>query len=522
MRWRTVLKGVGCLAVLLGFWFLSQDTAFRPLYHTGVELFAVVIAAAIFTIGWNSRGFARDDMLLVLAVGYLSVGFLDLLHALAYGEVNVFPDSGADLAIQLWMAARAVEAVTLLLGAITLGSGRKVNAGALLVAYGLVTAALVLVTIVFPVFPACYIQTEGLTGRLTSFKIWGEAAVSLVLLGAGSLLWLNRRRLDRRILLLALGSVAATVLSELCFMFYTSLYAAPNVAGHILKLISFALIYQALVRGSLLTPYASLFRDLERELSFRRRAEARLTETMDKLERSNAELEQFAYVASHDLQEPLRKVRAFGDRLREVCAGALPERGLDYLARMQSAAERMSRLISDLLELSRVTTRGRPFERVDLRAAAQNAVTDLESAVERTGGRVDIGEMAAVEADPTQMRQLLQNLIANALKFHREDAAPVVQVDARIVEGHEAGPQCLVTVADNGIGFDEEDLERIFGVFQRLHTREEYDGTGIGLATCRQIAHRHNGEITARSRPGEGSEFVVTLPVTQPGEPEGG
>jgi signal transduction histidine kinase len=185
---------------------------------------------------------------------------------------------------------------------------------------------------------------------------------------------------------------------------------------------------------------------------------------------------------------------------------------------MQSAAQRMSRLIEDLLELSRVRTRGRPFELVDLRTAAEGVAADLETAVERTGGRIEIGPMVSIEADPTQMQQLLQNLIGNALKFHREGVAPVVRVSAEIDERDGGRPLCLVKVADNGIGFDEEDLERIFGVFQRLHARDEYEGTGIGLATCRQIARRHGGEITARSAPGEGSEFIVALPATQPGD----
>ena len=235
------------------------------------------------------------------------------------------------------------------------------------------------------------------------------------------------------------------------------------------------------------------------------------------LERSNRELEDFASVASHDLQEPLRKVRAFGDRLAVREGPALSPRGRDYLARMQDAAERMQTLISDLLAFSRVTTRGNPFAEVDLNDIAAQVVADLEVRIEQVEGRVRLGSLPVIEADATQMRQLLQNLVGNGLKFHRPGVPPIVEVSATIlgdqVEGDEARVQ--VAVVDNGIGFDDKYLDRIFTIFQRLHGRTEYEGTGIGLAVCRRIAERHNGSISGHSVVGQGSTFVVDLPVRQ-------
>ncbi len=240
------------------------------------------------------------------------------------------------------------------------------------------------------------------------------------------------------------------------------------------------------------------------------------------LQRSNSELEQFASVASHDLQEPLRKIQAFGDRLQAKCAAALGEQGREYLDRMRAAAARMSTLINDLLAFSRVTTKAQPFGPVDLAKEARQVVSDLEGRLQQTDGRVELGELPALNADPTQMRQLLQNLIANSLKFHQPDEPPVVRVEGRILPGGDgAGPLCELTVQDNGIGFDEKYLDRIFQLFQRLHSRSEYEGTGIGLAICRKIVERHGGTIAARSAPGDGATFVVTLPLT-PTTPEGG
>ena len=231
----------------------------------------------------------------------------------------------------------------------------------------------------------------------------------------------------------------------------------------------------------------------------------------DALQRSNRELAEFAYVASHDLQEPLRKIQAFGDRLKMKSAAALGLDGCDYLARMQNAAHRMQTLINDLLSYSRVTTKAQPFAPVDLGVVAREVLADLEISIEQTGGRVDIGPLPTIDADALQMRQLLQNIIGNALKYRRKDVPPVVQVS-----GHGNGDAAVqITVQDNGIGFDVKYADRIFGVFQRLHGRDEYEGTGVGLAICKKIAERHGGRITAHGQPGHGATFVVTLPLQQ-------
>jgi PAS domain S-box-containing protein len=255
------------------------------------------------------------------------------------------------------------------------------------------------------------------------------------------------------------------------------------------------------------------------DITERRLAEQALQKQAKELARSNAELEQFAYVASHDLQEPLRKIQAFGDRLKTKCADSLSDDGRDYLGRMQNAAGRMQTLIQDLLALSRVATHPQPFAPVDLHAVVWDVVSDLESRIEQLGGRVEIGALPAVMADRLQMSQLLQNLIGNALKFHKPGQRPVVHVRAEAVPpAFDAAPHaptaplCRLIVQDNGIGFDPKYQERIFQVFQRLHGRNEYEGSGIGLAICRKIAERHGGSITAESTPGSGARFIVTLP----------
>lgn len=229
------------------------------------------------------------------------------------------------------------------------------------------------------------------------------------------------------------------------------------------------------------------------------------------LARSNEELESFASIASHDLQEPLRKVRTFTEQLTIIEADRLSDKGRDYLNRANTAAERMQKLIEDLLKFSRVSTQGRPFEPVDLSEVAQRVLVDLERQVEEAGASVEIGPLPVIAADPLQMHQLLQNLISNALKFREEGVTPVVRVSAV-----EDGADVRISVSDNGIGFEPRYAARIFRIFERLHGRSEYPGTGIGLALCRKIADRHGGTIEAESSPGHGATFTVTLPASQP------
>jgi PAS domain S-box-containing protein len=250
----------------------------------------------------------------------------------------------------------------------------------------------------------------------------------------------------------------------------------------------------------------------EREQIARQAAEMReeqLRLHASELERSNRELQDFAYVASHDLQEPLRKISTFTDLVIEEYGGQLDDEASLYLKRVQRAALRMSRLIKDLLSFSRVTSRAKPFAKVDLNDVISEVISDLEVLIKDTGGEVAVESLPTIDADPVQMRQLFQNLIGNSLKFHRDGEAPNIAVR----DISEAPSHAAVEISDNGIGFDEKYLDRIFTPFQRLHGANEYGGTGIGLAICRRIVERHQGRITARSQVGVGSTFIVELPV---------
>lgn len=249
---------------------------------------------------------------------------------------------------------------------------------------------------------------------------------------------------------------------------------------------------------------------LEAEVAERLEREQQLRQTAHQLGVSNRALQDFAYVASHDLQEPLRKIQSFGDLLHQKYSSQLDEQGQRFIGRMQSAANRMQVLIRDLLAYSRLNTRVPPFVSVNLNTVLADVLTDLEMQVEKTAGQVEVSNLPSLEAAPVQMRQLFQNLIGNALKFCRPDTPPRITVSYVNV-----GQAAEIQIKDNGIGFNLEYLDRIFTPFERLHLQSEYEGTGMGLAICRKIVENHGGQLTASSSDGEGATFLVTLPFTQ-------
>lgn len=271
--------------------------------------------------------------------------------------------------------------------------------------------------------------------------------------------------------------------------------------------------------GQLAQAFDNMAEALALRAAERDKAEEAMGEYAAELEISNRELQDFANIASHDLQEPLRKIQTFSELLEVRHSAQLDGEGLDYLARMSSAAQRMQALLRGLLALSRVTTRAKPFELINLGEVLQRVVGDMDLQIEEAHAAVVVGDLPVIEADEIQMYQLFQNLLGNALKFQPDGVHPQVEIDGRCFQG--TNPNgfknvaiCEITVRDNGIGFDEKYRDRIFQPFQRLHARDDYPGTGMGLAICRKIVKRHDGSITATSAPGSGTTFIIQLPVT--------
>jgi signal transduction histidine kinase len=257
---------------------------------------------------------------------------------------------------------------------------------------------------------------------------------------------------------------------------------------------------------SVFSPEKNKFATMFVDVSDRKYLEAQLKKKADDLARSNAELQQFAYVASHDLQEPLRMVSAHLDMLKRRYSDQLSPEAMQHLDFAVQGALRMKALIHDLLQYSRLESRGRTFEVVDMTLSARQAITNLHASIDESGAMIEVLELPKVMADPTQLIQLFQNLISNAIKFRGEEP-PIIRIAAE-----NGGDEWVVSVKDNGIGIDLHQADRIFQMFQRLHTQDEYPGTGIGLAIAKKIVERHGGRIWVESEPGKGSTFLFTMP----------
>lgn len=241
-----------------------------------------------------------------------------------------------------------------------------------------------------------------------------------------------------------------------------------------------------------------------------REAQKKLEQSVAELNRSNEELEKFAYVASHDLQEPLRKISFYSDMLKEKTKTALSPEGMAQIESIIKAADRMKTLINDTLAYSTINTNRTEFSRCDLNIIAADAVTDLEVAIMEKQATVNIGKLPVIQGNRNQLQQLFENIISNSVKYTKPGEKPVVSITAVVKDG-----LAVIEFKDNGIGFEEKYLDKIFSFFQRLHGRSDYAGTGIGLAICKKIVTNHGGIITAVSEPGAGSTFIVKLPVSK-------
>lgn len=498
--WQWGLLAVASVAIVIVLWEFSQHNYL--LYHSLAELATIGVAAAIFAIGWNTRGFARSTLLLVLAVGYLSAGFIDILHTLAYRGMGVFPGVGANLPTQFWIAARGVESITLLLAANLLVTRLTVRPLWLGLAYLLATTLLVLAITPWGIFPDCYNEAAG---RLTPFKIDSEYVIIFLLATAGVLFWHGRRLLDRRVLLFLIVAVAAKVLSEYSFTLYDDVYGTFNFIGHIFKLASTVAIYFALVQGSLMTPYQTIFRELVH-------SQDELRKQLDERQHIEQEREILTHTISHDLRAPLTIVQGHGQLLEgmlgeEEIDREMARHGVEAILR---GARRMNVMIQDLVDVARLEggkleLNLRPVSLADF--TADLLTRAQQGVIDRARIHTDISpDLPPVLADPDRLERILLNLLTNAQKYSPADAP--VDVRAR-----QEGQAVLIAVRDQGQGIDPEDLPHIFERFYRPRRGRKAEGVGLGLYITRMLVEAHGGRIQVESTPDQGSTFSFTLPL---------
>ncbi len=593
------------------------------IFHCLVEIFTVVVASSIFVVVWNSRGYHENGYLSFIGVAYLFVGGLDLIHTMAYKGMDVFRIQGSDMATQLWIACKYMQSASLLAAPLLIN--KKIRAEYFGAAAAAASALLLLAIFYWKVFPACFIEGKGLTG----FKIYSEYVVCAVLFGAILFHYVKRVNFEPGVLWLLMTSMALTIAAELVFTLYVNVYGHANMVGHLLTLISFYLIYKAIVVTGLVNPYELLFRDLrksreeykESEQKYRTIFEsaANLIILMDRqgkiLDCNERSVQILGYTAveitgrniadilvsrqrdiirgflneavrngsaherdfimvrkdaveidvglycslggdritcimeditdikhmahtllaakeaaesasrsksdflanmSHELRTPLNAIIGFSEFLIKGFSDELSEKHMDYINRIFTSGHHLLSLINDILDLSKIEAGKMSLyaEEIDLPGTLDYSATLLREKAMAHGIKIEKdfgGAPKTIVADPRKLKQILFNLLSNALKYTQDGGT--VGMQAR-----KAGDSVQITVWDNGAGISENLLEKLFLPFERdpkIDT-EGIEGTGLGLPLVQRLVELHGGRVWAESEEGKGSRFHFTIPQMQP------
>jgi signal transduction histidine kinase len=451
------------------------------LFHSIAELFSIVIAYGIFIIAWNCRHNLEGSYLLLLGIAYLFVGSVDVLHTLAYRGMGVFPRGNADLPTQLWIAARYLEGLSLILAFAM--KQRSLKVGWVLAGYGVTFTLILLSVFVWEIFPT----------------------ISLLFLGAIlELLW-RRRSFDRTVLRLMISSLAFSIFSETFFIFYVDVYGLSNLFGHVFKILSFFCIYRALITTGLTRPFAVLFRNLKSQRDALEKSER-------ELKVSNATKDRFFSIIAHDLRNPLMSIDLMAQYLQESRGMLHEEEMLNLLKDLENVSKRTLALLNNLLQWARYQTGEIPYAPApwSLHGILLEGIESLKGYAGSKRIRIGISEGDNVEVlvDRNMIATVVRNLVSNAIKFSEPGSS--VQIDSS-----RRGTMAEVSVRDWGRGMSHEDRAKLFRIdvpFSTPGTMRE-KGTGLGLVLCRDFVRRHGGEIWLESAVGRGTNVRFTVPL---------
>jgi signal transduction histidine kinase len=477
--------------VLLGLYLTSLYNYL--LFHSLAELFAIVVACGVFMVAWNARRFLDNNYLLFIGIAYLFVAGLDLLHTLAYKGMGVFPDYDANLPTQLWIASRYIQSLSLLIAPLFLY--RKLKTHLVFLGYAVIISLLLASIFYWRIFPDCYIEGIG----LTPFKKISEYLISLILLAASALLLKHRAEFDPGILRLLVLSMALMIGAELAFTFYVSVYGLSNLAGHMLKIVSFYLVYKAMIATALVKPYRVLFRNLKQ-------SEAELRQYTHELQARNEELDAFAHTVAHDLRNPLALIISCA-RVLNAQYGPHLEKEIQELLRMiTQTAFKMSNIIDELLLLAEVRKARVQAAPLDMATVVGEARQRLAQLMETNQVEIEQPDTwpAAVGYGPW-IEEVWANYLSNGIKYGGQP--PRLELGAT----KQSDGMIRFWVRDNGPGLKPEDQAVLFTPFTRLD-QFRATGQGLGLSIVRRIVEKLDGQVGVESEPGQGSLFFFTLP----------
>jgi len=473
------------------------------LFHSLVEIFSIVIACGVFMLIWNSRRFVDNDFFIVVGVGFLFVGGLDFIHLLAYKGVGVFGNINSDLSVQLWLAARFVEAGTLV--AAPFFTRRKVFLPTVVIVFAGASILLVL-SIVKGIFPHAFLEASG----LTNFKIVSEYVISAVIAAGIVLIYRRCRKFDPRVLRLIIWSMALTVVSEIFFTRYASVFGISNMIGHLIKIVAFALFYEAIIVTVVVNPFKILFRNLkESEVSLRKEVEER-TQVQKQLEVSMKSQDDFLFQTIHDLRTPLSVIKLVLE-LYEPRDPNKQNREFDKDVHLiEKANTQMNRLISNLFSIASGEKNEIAFtkEKVDIFASVSGVLGQLEPLLAKKRIAVNLNQPpkpAIVIADPGKLEEILLNILDNAVKYNREGGS--IEIDYQFANG-----AVKTSIRDTGIGISEEEMPKLFKPYFRSDAVRRIEGTGLGLYIVKKLIEKMGGQVEAVSEKEKGTTISISLP----------
>lgn len=481
-------------AILLAVLYLTSLHSYL-LFHSLIELFTVTVAAGIFVIAWNTRDYLDNNYLLFIGIVSVFVALLDLMHTLAYQDMGVFADRGANLATQLWVAARYLQSLSLLIAPFFLG--RKLRVHLLMAVCTLLTGLVLGAIFYWHIFPVAYVDGVG----LTAFKKVSEYVISFFLLTSIGLLIWKRGEFDARVLRDLTLSLTLTVGSELAFTSYVSVYGPANLVGHILRLVAFYFLYRAIIETGLVHPFSILLRKLKL-------SENRLRKDAAVLQARNEELDAYAHTVAHDLKNPLTVIIAATDVIK-VAPHLSADELKDFLREIKSTAFEMDGIIDNLLLFSEVRSEETPLGPVDMARAVKRVRERLGHMIKERRARVVCSRSwpAAVGYSPW-IEEVWANYLSNAIKYGGE--SPRVRLGATV-----EGDMIRFWIRDCGPGIPPEEQKRLFVPFSQLRKTHK-TGHGLGLSIVLHIVKKLGGEVGVESEPGKGSLFYFMLPAAPP------
>jgi len=464
------------------------------LFHTTAELFSIIIAAAIFILAWNTKDYSENNDLFFLGLIYLFVGIIDLFHTLTYKGLNLF-ESHVFFATEFWIAARYMESASLLLFTLFLNKVKRNSCIFIAIIYSVITIFIILSILVWKIFPVAYIDIEG--QGLTAFKIISEYIIMLLLALSIFILILKRKRINRNLLYYFILFISITIISEYFFTLYTDVYGIWNFLGHYLKIISFYLVYKAIIQYSLKNPYEIIFNELKQHEK--------------QLEEANTTKDKFFSIISHDLKGVFSGILGFSKYLNQKYDDITKNDRKHFVHLIYSSSEQAYNLLENLLHWAGVQTGKLKVNKgkINIKIIIEEVLDLFAHNAEKKQIHLEakITDDLNVKADRFMLFTIISNLVSNALKFTHSGGEVTIS-------GYMKNKNIQVSVTDTGVGIKDKDIEKLFKLdsdYKKKGTDKE-SGTGLGLILCKEFIAMHSGKIWVKSDYGKGTVFTFSIP----------